>query len=238
MRVKDKIAGKPGCQVDSRAETTRERILAVSALLFAEMGFKETFVRLICERAGVNVASVNYHFGSKEKLYFEVHAMLLRDIMDRLAWLKEEPPPVSGFDEWEKNFADAFMEIMRNCMSGSRYGECRRRLIAAELLRPSKCFPLLQETFGMPIKLYFIKYMRMMGPGLTDLFLDLQVNLLMDQLLGFRILSNLWDMVPIQQGISLDQWISLAVRNMVHMVRCAIEEELAVRHASVSGKAD
>ena len=90
----------------------------------------------------------------------------------------------------------------------------------------------------MPIKLYFIKYMRMMGPGLTDLFLDLQVNLLMDQLLGFRILSNLWDMVPIQQGISLDQWISLAVRNMVHMVRCAIEEELAVRHASVSGKAD
>jgi len=48
---------------------TKERLLNAAGELFAEKGFHTTSVREICERARANLASVNYHFRSKEKLY-------------------------------------------------------------------------------------------------------------------------------------------------------------------------
>ncbi|HET6421809.1 MAG TPA: CerR family C-terminal domain-containing protein [Geobacteraceae bacterium] len=51
---------------------TRLRILETAALVFAERGFAATTVRMICGRANVNIAAVNYHFGGKEALYREV----------------------------------------------------------------------------------------------------------------------------------------------------------------------
>ncbi len=47
---------------------TREHILHVATEVFGEKGFKSATVRDICSRAGVGVASVNYHFGDKEAL--------------------------------------------------------------------------------------------------------------------------------------------------------------------------
>jgi len=48
---------------------TRERILDAACRLFAERGFRGTTVALICRTAKVNIAAVNYYFGSKENLY-------------------------------------------------------------------------------------------------------------------------------------------------------------------------
>ncbi|MDI9430688.1 MAG: CerR family C-terminal domain-containing protein [Planctomycetota bacterium] len=53
------------------AQATRERLLAAAAEVFAEKGYWEATHAEICERAGTNTASVNYHFGSKENLYVE-----------------------------------------------------------------------------------------------------------------------------------------------------------------------
>ncbi|HEC96776.1 MAG TPA: TetR/AcrR family transcriptional regulator [Nitrospirae bacterium] len=47
---------------------TKERILDSSEYLFARKGFHNTSLRAITDRAGVNLAAVNYHFGSKEAL--------------------------------------------------------------------------------------------------------------------------------------------------------------------------
>ena len=52
-------------------EDPRHRLLDVAGQKFAEKGFDATNVREITEAAGMNVASVNYHFGSKEELYIE-----------------------------------------------------------------------------------------------------------------------------------------------------------------------
>ncbi|MDH3349635.1 MAG: TetR family transcriptional regulator [Desulfobulbaceae bacterium] len=51
---------------------TKERILDSAENLFAESGYQATSLRAITQKAEVNLASVNYHFGSKEGLVDEV----------------------------------------------------------------------------------------------------------------------------------------------------------------------
>jgi AcrR family transcriptional regulator len=67
---------------------TRERILDAAERLFADQGFRATPLRAITAEAGVNLAAVNYHFGSKGEL---VRAVLRRRLeplnLERLAAL-------------------------------------------------------------------------------------------------------------------------------------------------------
>ncbi len=56
---------------------TVERILDAAEQLFAEKGFAETSLRLITSKASVNLAAVNYHFGSKKALIQAVFSRFL-----------------------------------------------------------------------------------------------------------------------------------------------------------------
>ncbi len=47
---------------------TKERLLAAAERLFAEGGIAGTSLRAITSEAGVNVAAVHYHYGSKQEL--------------------------------------------------------------------------------------------------------------------------------------------------------------------------
>ena len=58
--------------MDNEAVETRRRLLETAAMVFAENGFAAATIRMIAGRARVNVAAVNYHFGSKDGLYREV----------------------------------------------------------------------------------------------------------------------------------------------------------------------
>lgn len=61
---------------------TRQRILDAAELLFTEYGLDATTLRQITSAAEVNLAAVNYHFGSKEELIREVFRR-------RLTWLNQ-----------------------------------------------------------------------------------------------------------------------------------------------------
>lgn len=52
-------------------EHARERLIDAAIKLFAERGYEGTSVRELATAAGVNVAAVSYHFGSKDALYHE-----------------------------------------------------------------------------------------------------------------------------------------------------------------------
>src|SRR6266536_2205454 len=58
---------------------TKDKLLETAELLFAEQGYAATSLRQIIKKAGVNLAAVHYHFGSKE------------DLLDALVHRKAEP---------------------------------------------------------------------------------------------------------------------------------------------------
>jgi AcrR family transcriptional regulator len=55
------------------ADGTRDRILRTAERLFAERGFNGVSVRELAAAAQVNIASIGYHFKSKEGLLSEVY---------------------------------------------------------------------------------------------------------------------------------------------------------------------
>lgn len=77
---------------------TRERILDIAEKLFMENGYEATSMRLITSAADVNLAAVNYHFGSKEALLREVFRR-------RLSWLNHER--LRALDQLEEQAAGA-----------------------------------------------------------------------------------------------------------------------------------
>ena len=62
------------------SKQTKARIIEAAEYLFALQGYRQTSMREITARADVNLASVNYHFGSKKNL---IQAVLKRyfDVM-------------------------------------------------------------------------------------------------------------------------------------------------------------
>ena len=55
-----------------REAATKASVFAAAERLFALNGFQNVSVRDITAEAGVNLASINYHFGSKDALLFEI----------------------------------------------------------------------------------------------------------------------------------------------------------------------
>lgn len=62
---------------------TKDRILGAAESLFAQQGFAGTSLREVTSRADVNIAAVNYHFGSKENLINEVFRRRLDELSER-----------------------------------------------------------------------------------------------------------------------------------------------------------
>lgn len=59
-------------ETEEAQAATKQAVFNAAERLFALHGFQNVSVRDITAEAGVNLASVNYHFGSKDALLFEI----------------------------------------------------------------------------------------------------------------------------------------------------------------------
>ena len=77
--------------------STKDRILNAAEVLFAEQGFAGTSLREVTSRADVNIAAVNYHFGSKENLINEVFRRRMDEMSEaRIALLQQAMSETPG----------------------------------------------------------------------------------------------------------------------------------------------
>ena len=70
-------------------KNTIERMLEAATKLFAQRGFSGVSVKELAEAAAVNIASISYHFGGKEKLYMAVMERQFAAIDEILQPLKQ-----------------------------------------------------------------------------------------------------------------------------------------------------
>jgi len=72
---------------------TREALLAAGTELFAERGYDGVPVTAIAQKAGVNKAMINYHFGGKRKLYLAIVNATFGEIVASVERLADAPRP-------------------------------------------------------------------------------------------------------------------------------------------------
>lgn len=103
-------------QLDRNRSDTRDAIRAAAEDLYAEHGINGVTTRALAERAGVNMAAVNYHFGNKDSLTLEVFRDVCRrtvirrlDSLDRLEARAASTGIPLRVDEIIEAFVDAYV---------------------------------------------------------------------------------------------------------------------------------
>ncbi|TCV93310.1 TetR family transcriptional regulator [Luteibacter rhizovicinus] len=179
----------------SRERTTKERILGAAEALFATHGFAGASLRQVTAAAKVNLAAVNYHFGSKDKLIEEVFRRRLDELNTRrLAALAR----IAGKPETQlEDVLDAYirpaLDLSRTDGGGAAFVRVLARAYAEhnETLRR-----FLSENYGHVLRQFAGEFGRLL-PGLAkeDIYwrLDIVTGALTYAMADFGIIQRKTD---------------------------------------------
>jgi TetR/AcrR family transcriptional regulator, regulator of cefoperazone and chloramphenicol sensitivity len=112
-------------------DLTKARLLESAGEEFAQKGFELARVRSICDRAGANLAAINYHFGDKEQLYVEVLREAHRCGLDPL---NERFDEAASPAERLRIFIHRFLD---HVLAMNRPEDWQQRLMLREMLSPT-----------------------------------------------------------------------------------------------------
>jgi AcrR family transcriptional regulator len=140
-----------------KSSLTRESILNAAERLFAQQGHDGTSLREITRAADVNLAAVNYHFGSKELL---MHAVLKRRLealnCERLQILDKLEEKANGKPLKPSQIVDAFFgTLLRSISEGGQSSKNFLPLLGRAVTVPhSGIRTLLAEEYGDVLQRY------------------------------------------------------------------------------------
>ena len=112
------------------SDQTRSAILAAAERLYADRGFGDVTLRDIVAEANVNLAAVNYHFGSKDELIAEL--FVTRSIQtnrERLNELKAAEEAGGGRAAIEDIMRALVGPTLRGCLGPDREGSTAARFM-------------------------------------------------------------------------------------------------------------
>lgn len=165
------------------SDHTRSAILAAAERLYADRGFGDVTLRDIVAEAGVNLAAVNYHFGSKDELIAEL--FVTRSLAlnrERLQELRAAEEKGGG----RADIADILRALVGPTLRGCLGPDNARSTAARFMIRVSiESVPAIRRIRNREIDHLrkFIAAMRRSLPGLPDveLFWGLHFALAMAQ---------------------------------------------------------
>jgi len=160
---------------------TRERLLEVAGETFGESGFRQTTIREICKRAGMNVASVHYYFGSKEQLY-------LAALRGALEQAKHGPPPRPDLPLDKADLPRFLRFFVKNAVERilAPRPDWHLKLIQRELVEPSFALETVVKEYMRPNFRYLRDGIAAILPGATARELDLHALSIMGQIVYYR----------------------------------------------------
>lgn len=122
------------------SDDTASRVLNAAGPIFAEKGFQSATVREICAAAGVNLASVNYYFRDKERLYTEAVKLAAQHRAE------QAPMPQWSADTPTAIKLRSFIHTILTRMLGTTEAPWPVRLMQREVMQPtSACRELVEE---------------------------------------------------------------------------------------------
>jgi len=133
---------------------TKPRLLAAATQLFAERGFRGTTIRDIAERAGVNVAAGNYHFGSKKALYLAVLRAQFTRIRAELV-RRGASRPESELRRLSRRELEAMLAARARVMLDLMIGpppSLHATLMLREMSDPSEAMQVIVDEFIAPFQ--------------------------------------------------------------------------------------
>lgn len=146
----------------------QDRLLDSAEELFCEHGFESTSIREIAAAAGCNIASVNYYFGGKDKLYVEVwrrRLLLLRNTriasIDSVMSRSDGVPPL---EDLLKSYANTFMEPLVDESKKRRF----MRLMAREMIDRHLPPNMFVEEMIVPVTTALQRALVKTCPGLEE----------------------------------------------------------------------
>ncbi len=142
-------------------DARKERILAAAGEVFAKAGFAVGSVREISLKARVNVAAINYYFGSKEGLYREVLLAAHRQLLD------QEPPPNQA-DEPEQALREWIHFCLRFVLLKRSAHPVLGRLMAHEMHQPTAALGELVKLIIKPNFANLIKIVDLLAGDSLD----------------------------------------------------------------------
>jgi len=151
-----------------RPTVTKEKILDAAEGLFMEHGFEATSLRTITAAAVVNLAAVNYHFGSKEELFQTVLTRRLDpmnqkrvDLLTRLE--REAAPDALPCDRILSAMFIAALELARDPARG---GKNFLRLLGRAYADPA---PFIRKFLAEQYAVMISRFKAAFGRALPDL---------------------------------------------------------------------
>lgn len=141
-----------------------DRILTAAHNLFATRGFGIS-LREITESARVNIAAVNYHFGSKERLTEILFGRLSREVNARR--LEELDAILGAADRARRppDLDDVILAFIRPYLEPSDRGRLLARLILQHRAEPSELTQQIIRAHFDPMARRFIEALRLAVPG-------------------------------------------------------------------------
>jgi AcrR family transcriptional regulator len=149
-----KTRRSPARPVDTRTADTRRRLIETGLELFGRNGLEGVTTRDLAKAAGVNLAAIPYHFGSKDGVYLAVAEFIAEhfggEIRDLVA-------PMQAAVADPKTPRKVFLDLLVGYMTGVvlRLGTSPIRPLAAmfvvrEQMQPSAAFDTLYKGLMSP----------------------------------------------------------------------------------------
>jgi AcrR family transcriptional regulator len=93
---------------ERESETAKERILRISAQLFARNGYTATGIQEISDAVGLGRGALYHHIKSKEMLLYEISIALLEDMHQRATAIVSDPI------DWEEKIHRLAADLMED----------------------------------------------------------------------------------------------------------------------------
>ena len=175
-------------------DPTKSRLLEAAGEEFAEKGFELARVRAICDRAGANLAAINYHFGDKEHLYVEV----LREA-HRCGLGPQEERFDPGLSPAER--LRAFIRhFLGRVLSMNQPADWRHRLMMREMLSPTPFSEVLVREMIRPRFELMRGLMREICPEADDRRLNALVFSVIGQCLHYKMARRVTERLIGEEG--------------------------------------